>query len=218
MSNSFSKVNLSWWGLLCMARTWTLMWLWALPTGSLNPLNRTPALEQKVGRSTAAKENQVWSFLWGTSKFYAWSGFMAFPNIVGEEGGKILPILALKSNWGKFCCLDNGILNCSGKVRIYKKLSLIYRTGECNKSLRIFSRAHDRSCSEIALACRWDEQRAAGSRALSTILQSSLATCGNECVSRAHIQEKDRGKGEEVCVGYTDNLLCAGTGLVTLTI
>lgn len=102
------------------------MWLRALSPSSLKHLNKTSGLGQKVGPSTAAKQNQAWSSLWGTSKC-SWSGLMAFPNSVGEEGGKFFPRLALKSNRGKFCCLDDGILKCLAKARIYKKLSLIYK-------------------------------------------------------------------------------------------
>lgn len=93
------------------------------------------------GRIQHNCQSQVWSSSQGSSKFCSWAGLMAFPNTAREEGGKFLPILAWKSNWGKFCCLDNSILNCSVKARIYKKLSLIYRTRKRNKSPRIFSHA-----------------------------------------------------------------------------
>lgn len=140
--DSSSKVNvLWWWGGLCMASAQPPLGQWGLPMGSLSHLNKTPVLEQREGYSIAATESQVLSSSQGSSKLCFWAGLMAFPNTAGEEGGKFFPTLAWKSNWGKFCCLDNGILNCSAKARISKKSSLIYRTKERNKSPRICSNA-----------------------------------------------------------------------------
>lgn len=80
-----------------MASTRTPQGLGVLPTGSLY-LNRTSALEQKVGHSPVAKETQVGSSPGDTSKFCSLSGLMIFPHMVGKEGGDFLPLLALKSN------------------------------------------------------------------------------------------------------------------------
>lgn len=131
MSASFSGVSVPWWETLCLGSTgtplWGPLWLRALPTGSPHCLSKTSGLGQEVGLSSAANRITFEVSLQGTSKFCSWSDLWPFLLVLERKGKSSFPISLKKSNWGKFCCLDNGILKCLAKARIYKKLSLTYK-------------------------------------------------------------------------------------------